>query len=185
MSTPGGTDRPAFDPRHDAIYQRGYQAGDSQAAQPAAAPVGTSRGGAVRGNAARIGPPPAGPSSPTAAVFAGTGTADEIGDLDPLGFDSDVFHDELERPRWNPFIALLWVLALVLVGGATALQLSSATFGFANYSYSGTGPMPFGMLVQQVAYSVAPSALTAGLIILAGLLFWHAAAWRARRRITG
>jgi hypothetical protein len=38
------------------------------------------------------------------------------------------------------------------------------------------------MLIQQLGYSVAPSVLTAGLIIVAGLLFWHAAAWRARRR---
>ena len=78
MSTPGGTDRPAFDPRHDAIYQRGYQAGDSQTAQPGAAPAGTSRAGA-----SRIGDPPAGPGSSGAAAFGGTGAADEIGDLDP------------------------------------------------------------------------------------------------------
>ncbi|ANP71164.1 hypothetical protein [Cryobacterium arcticum] len=180
MSTPGGTDRPAFDPRHDAIYQRGYQAGDSPAAQPGAAPAGTSRAAA-----ARIGPPPTGPSSPTAAAFAGTVAADEIGDLDPLGFDSDGFHDELERPRWNPFIALLWVLGVALAGGGAALLWQTVGNMFRNNSYSGNGEPPVSFILQQFSYLVAPPLISAGLIILAGLLFWHAAAWRARRRITG
>jgi len=186
VSTPGGTDRPAFDPRHDAIYQRGYQAGDSQAAQPGAAQAGTSRGSAVRGSAARIGDPPAGPGTPAAAASAGTGAADEIGDLDPLGFDSDVFHDELERTRWNPFIALLWVLGVVLPTGGITLQWQAVNNMFGSSSSDGTGDAPMSVVLQQFSYLVAPSVITGGLFILAGLLFWHAAAWRARRRgVTG
>jgi hypothetical protein len=40
------------------------------------------------------------------------------------------------------------------------------------------------MVAQQLSYSISPSILTTGLIVIAGLLFWHAAAWRARRRPT-
>ena len=180
MSTPGGTDRPAFDPRHDAIYQRGYQAGDSQTAQPGAAPAGTSRGRTTRGGSARIGDPPAGPGSPAVAAFAGA--PDEIGDLDPLGFDSDVFHDEPERQRWNPFITLLWVIGVVLPAGGFTLQWHAVSNMFRSSSYSGTGDPPLDMVLQQFSYLVAPPLITAGLIIVAGLLFWHAASWRARRR---
>jgi hypothetical protein len=180
VSTPGGTDRPAFDPRHDAIYQRGYQAGDSQTAQPGAAPAGTSRAGA-----SRIGDPPAGPGSSGAAAFGGTGAADEIGDLDPMGLDTDVFPDELERVRWNPFIALLWVLGVVLPAGGMTLQWYAVNNMFGTSSYDGTGDAPMSVVLQQFSYLVAPSLISAGLITLAGLLFWHAAAWRARRRISG
>ncbi|TFC05157.1 hypothetical protein E3O42_03895 [Cryobacterium adonitolivorans] len=160
MTEPGGTgaDRPAFDPRHDARFQRGYQPGD--------APRPPER-------RELIGPPPANPD--TAAAGPGD-------DLDTLAFDGDTFHDELERSSWNPFITLLWAGGVLFVVVAVTLQWQGATYSFTNFSYAGSGPVPFGMLVQQLSYTIAPPMQIAGLLTLSGLLFWHAWAWRARRR---
>lgn len=164
--------RPVFDPRHDAIYQRGYQPGDA-----VPAPVTVPGPEPVR--AGPIGPPletrSAGnePDSPVAVP---------LDEFDTLLFDGDDFSDVPVRSRWNPFIAVLWALAALLTGGAGTLQWQAATMTFSNYSYAGSGPLPFGMLIQQVSYSASPSALTAGLLTMAGLLFWHAWAWRVRRQ---
>ncbi|WP_104162973.1 hypothetical protein [Cryobacterium sp. N22] len=166
MTEPGGTGRPAFDPRHDARFQRGYQPGD--ASRPPARPP--ARPGL-------IGKPPANPAATAAA-----GADDALDDLDTLAFDGDTFQDELEGPRWNPFIVLLWVLGVVFTVAAVTLQAQAATYSFAGYSYNGNGPLPFGMLIQQLSYSIAPSVLTVGVATLSGLLFWHAWVWRNRRR---
>jgi len=163
--------RPVFDPRHDAIYQRGYQPGDAVPAPmtaPGPEPVRTGL----------IGQPPQERSAGTEPDSLGDGPRDEF---DALLFDGEDFSDEPVSSRRNPFIAVLWALAALLIGGAVTLQWQAATMTFANYSYDGTGPLPFGMMIQQVSYSVSPSALTAGLLIAAALLFWHAWAWRARR----
>ena len=167
MSTAGGADRPAFDPRHDARFQRGYQPGDAAQANP---------------RATGAGPGPAAAPLPTRAPAGTAGTADAPGDFDALVFDADTFQDEPEPARRNPFITLLWVIGVLFIVGALTLQWQSATYSFASYSYSGNGPVPLGMLIQQVTYLVAPSMLTAGLVTVTGLLFWHAFAWRARSR---
>lgn len=161
MTGPGGPDRPVFDPRHDARFQRGYQPGD--------APSDPARPGL-------IGAPPASPVAATA------GSDDALDDFDALAFDGDVFQDELESSRFNPFIALLWVLAIVLPAGGMALQWQAVRGMFGNNSYSGSGEPPVSFVLQQFSYLVAPPLISAGIVILGGLLFWHAAAWRARRR---
>jgi len=160
MTGPGGPDRPTFDPRHDARFQRGYQPGDATSAP--------ARPGL-------IGAPPASPDAATA-------DPDEPLDFDTLAFDGDVFQDELESSRFNPFIALLWVLAIALPAGGMALQWQAVSGMYRNNSYSGNGEPPVSFVLQQFSYLVAPPLISAGIVILGGLLFWHAAAWRARRR---
>jgi hypothetical protein len=186
VSVPGGTERPAFDPRHDARFQRGYRPGDGsddtdgeatpvrrvRASRPATAAAPRAREGVTVVPHAAADPAPEPPGA----------DVDDPDDLDELSFDANAFLDEPEPSRWNPFIALLWVLGPAFVLPAIAVQYLSATFSYSSISYNGSGPMPFGMLIQQLGYAVAPSLLTAGLVIIAGLLFWHAAAWRARRR---
>lgn len=163
MSGPGESERTPIDPRHDAIYQRGYQPGQSAPATarrsltvpPAAvAPVDTGR--------------PAGEVS------------DGIRDFDSLVMDSEGFQDELPRSGFNPFIVILWVIAVLFIGASGTLQWRALT-GSYSFSYSGTGPMPIDMVIQQLSYTISPSILTIGLITIAGLLFWHAHTWRARR----
>jgi hypothetical protein len=168
VSTAGGADRPAFDPRHDARYQRGYQPGDATTPAPLPAPPRTPRSAA--------------PATPAPAVPPAAADAEDPDGFDALVFDADAFQDEPELSRRNPFIALLWLVVVVFIGGAVTLQLQSATLAYSNTFYDGNGPVPFSMLLQQVSYSVASPMLISGLITLAGLLFWHAWVWRARTR---
>ncbi|MET0956506.1 MAG: hypothetical protein ABWY68_11195 [Cryobacterium sp.] len=160
MTGQGDTDRPAIDPRHDAIYQRGYQPGDSAPAprQPL------------------IVPPPAGTSA--AARHPADESIDDLADLTLADTD---FQDEYEPSRWNPYIALLWLLGVLLPTGGLALQWQAVSGMFQNNSWSGTGAPPFSMVIQQFSYVASPSLITAGFLIMAGLLFWHAVAWRAKR----
>jgi hypothetical protein len=184
VTGPGGA--PDFDPRHDARFQRGYRPGEggdpttpavrSRAARPAAAAPLSSAGAP-----APVGQPAAADPAATAQPDGFDGLDDPDG-LDELAFDPDAFQDELEPSRWNPFIALLWVLGPLFVVLAAAGQYWAGSLQYSNYSYSGTDPAPWQMLVPQLAYAISPSILTTGLVIIAGLLFWHAAAWRARRR---
>jgi hypothetical protein len=159
VTGPGGTDadRPAFDPRHDARFQRGYQPGDAP------------------DRPRLIGTPPA-------STVAEAAEDDTVVDFDTLAFDGEVFQDELESSRWNPFIALLWVLAIVLPAGGMVLQWQAVSGMYRNNSFSGAGEPPVSLVLQQFSYLVAPPLISAGIVILGGLLFWHAAAWRTRRR---
>jgi len=160
MTGPGGTDRPVFDPRHDARFQRGYQPGDAPGAPDRPGLIGT-------------------PPASTVAAAAGE---DSVVDFDALAFDGDVFQDELESSRWNPFIVVLWAASILLIAAALTLQWQAATNAFGNYSYTGSGPLPVEMIIQQLSYSIAPAVLIAGFATMSGLMFWHAAAWRTRRR---
>ncbi|MBX0301688.1 hypothetical protein K2F54_17095 [Cryobacterium sp. 1639] len=170
MSGPGGTEGPTFDPRHDPRFQRGYRPGDAlpDRGTPAASATPTT------------------PAAPVADQPVTNTDVDATDDFDTLLFDGDTFADEPESSRWNPFITLLWVLGVVLPTGGITLQWQAVNNMFGSSSYDGTGDAPMSVVMQQFSYLVAPSLITAGLFILAGLLFWHAAAWRARRRgVTG
>ena len=166
MTEPGGNSageagKPEFDPRHDARFQRGYQPGD--AARPPARP-------------GLIGAPPATPAT------AAAGPGDAVDDFDTVAFDGEAFTDELESSRWNPFITLLWVIGVVLPAGGMLLQWQAVGGMFRSTSYSGNGEPPVSVVLQQFSYLVAPPLISGGIVILGGLLFWHAWVWRARRR---
>lgn len=184
MTGAGETDRPAFDPRHDARFQRGYQPGDGDSAVPARRSRAVDPPAAAPSRTAL--PAPGSPrEGGGAGVRAEPLESAQVDDLDTLAaFDSDGFQDELEPSRWNPFIALLWVVGVVSVVGSVVLLYQSATFSY-TASYGGNGPIPFGLLLQQISFSLSAPLLISGLLILAGLLFWHAWAWRARRRPAG
>ena len=139
-------DRPAFDPRHDAIYQRGYRPGDNR---------------------------------PSNQIPADSYPAEPADEADALL--AELLTVEPEPSSRNPFIGVLWVIGVFFIGSSIALQTVAIGGMNAGYSYSGNGPLPLGMIIQQLSYSVIPSVLTAGLLIVAGLLFWHATTWRARR----
>ena len=79
------------------------------------------------------------------------------------------------RTGFNPFIAILWILAATLVVGGI--------WGFAN-AFSATGPtsssgtVPLGFMLV----SFAPQAVLSGTLAIMFLLFWHAAQWQRARR---
>jgi len=157
-----GATPPEFDPRHDAIFQRGYRPGH---------PAGSSR---APERPELVGAPP---TSPAAAPV----DFDEmLGGVPGPAADGDDISEEPEDPAGNPFIALLWVLAVVLPAGGMVLQWQAVSGMFRNNGYSGNEP-PVSLVLQQFSYLVAPPLISAGIVILGGLLFWHAWAWRARR----
>lgn len=74
--------------------------------------------------------------------------------------------------RANPFIAVLWALALALIAAGTWVFTANA-FNPATFY----GPTPASFLV----IGFAPQAIFAGLATTVGLLFWHAWQWQRRR----
>ncbi|SER20327.1 hypothetical protein [Arthrobacter sp. OV608] len=71
----------------------------------------------------------------------------------------------------NPFIAVLWVLAIALLGGGI---LAFLTANFTIGPSSGAMPLSF------VIFTFAPHAVLSGIIAIIGLLFWHAHQWQRR-----
>lgn len=71
----------------------------------------------------------------------------------------------------NPFIAVLWLLAAVLVVGGISV-LSTVTFN--------PGPMGGPPAVSFLMMTFAPHALLVGVVVVLCLLFWHAWQWQRR-----
>ncbi|KGJ72241.1 hypothetical protein GY21_16685 [Cryobacterium roopkundense] len=188
---------PVFDPRHDAVFQRGYEAGSTPGTRPTAAadapapareaPAAASA--SVPGH--RAGSAPSG--GPSARTEADT-LRQNLADLNvaeeqapPLAELADTHLQEAalvppRKPsRFNPFILALWVLGPALFLGGSWLQVQAATRSY-NSNFSGTAEMPFDMVIQQFLWSLTPAMVAAGITTMLGLLFWHAWHWRAARR---
>jgi hypothetical protein len=76
-------------------------------------------------------------------------------------------------PAFNPFIAVLWLLTTLLIGGGAWIFLNADSM----VGPSAGGGMPTSFLI----FTFAPYALFAGLAALISLLFWHALQWQRRR----
>jgi hypothetical protein len=74
---------------------------------------------------------------------------------------------------FNPFIAVLWLLTILLIGGGAWVFLNADSM----VGPSAGGGMPTSFLI----FTFAPYMLFAGLAALISLLFWHALQWRRRR----
>jgi hypothetical protein len=75
-------------------------------------------------------------------------------------------------PAVNPFIAALWLLAIVLIGGGTLIFINANSM---------VGPTTSGMPASFLMFTFAPYAIVAGLAAAICLLFWHAFQWQRRR----
>lgn len=152
-----------IDPRYPAAFQRGYQGGDAHISRRATEPVAPGS----------VAPGPDAPGSVAPDPAAERASTPEPAAAEVTGRD-DI--DERE-PRANPFIVLLWVLSLALsVGGIRLIIWAQNPAG---YGYSGVD-FPFEVIVMQTVYVAGGPVVTAGLLGIIGLLFWHAAAWRRR-----
>ena len=79
------------------------------------------------------------------------------------------------RTGFNPFIAILWILAAILVVGGIWVF----TNAFSNTGpTSSSGSIPLGF----VLINFAPQAVLAGTLAMICLLFWHAVQWQRARR---
>lgn len=175
-------DEPRFDPRHDPIFQRGYQpdAGtvpearhpQSPQSDPAHTPGlnGVQRGtDAVRVHAAAplsaAGPVPA--AEPSEGAGPGGDSATQ-GDGAPIG----------EDPR-NPYFLALWIMAVTFVVAGVALEWRSVAL--ADYGYSSQGQVSIEAIIQQLTWVIAPILITVGLGTIVALLFWQAIHWTSPR----
>ena len=75
-------------------------------------------------------------------------------------------------PAFNPFIAALWLLTALLIGGGAWIFTNADTF---------VGPGSGGMPAQFLVFTFAPYMVFAGLAALISLLLWHALQWQRRR----
>ncbi|WP_461188867.1 hypothetical protein [Arthrobacter sp. Z4-13] len=75
-------------------------------------------------------------------------------------------------PAVNPFIVVLWLLAILLIGGGALIFLNANSM---------VGPTTSGMPASFLMFTFAPYAIVAGLAAVIGLLFWHAFQWQRRR----
>lgn len=71
----------------------------------------------------------------------------------------------------NPFIVVLWLLAVGLIAGGLAALLG--------------GPMSVGMAdratFEYLVFAFAPQGISGGIAVCLALLFWHAWQWQRRR----
>ncbi|UUL76544.1 hypothetical protein NG819_01600 [Pseudarthrobacter sp. Fe7] len=96
---------------------------------------------------------------------------DRDGNPVPPGLE-DPRHTGTER-SWtapNPFIVVLWLLAVGLIAGGLAALLG--------------GPMSVGMAdrasFEYLVFAFAPQGISGGAAVLLALLFWHAWRWQSR-----
>lgn len=171
----------SLDPRYDPMFQRGYQG----------APPGSAAARPPRPVHQSARPVP--PAADAQRRESNPGQVPESPGLEPLGpapsaspqsrpvVTTEIFGEgagPVRRLRIpNPFIILLWLIGpgLIVVGiNSTLLAFSERTFGPITSSEE--------MALQQLAWTLSPSAVTVGLGIIAGLVFWHAAGWRRARQ---
>ena len=159
-----------FDPRFDPAFQRGYE-GVVDAPAPAARPTTaaprraaqpepvTAQAPAAERTMIEL-PAPTDDRSPSPAPRA----------VQPLAADEDA------PPRTNPFIIVLIVLSVALVGGGLYLVVKMRDL-FADTQSS----TDFDFVTLQVLIGVAPIAIGLGIATAIGVLFIYAIRWgRAR-----
>lgn len=73
----------------------------------------------------------------------------------------------------NPFIVVLWLLAILLIGGGVLIFVNANSL---------VGPSTSGMPASFLMLTFAPYAMAVGLAAAICLLFWHAFQWQRRRR---
>ncbi len=159
-----------FDPRHDPIYQRGYEQSAGQA------PVARQPEG-------RLGPAaqPASPSVPQSVAQPG---ATDAGDgqalaADPTFGGGGELPAEAESVR-NPYFLALWIVSIVFILAGVALEWRSVVL--ADYGYSSPGTVTLEAVIQQLTWTIAPIMIGVGALTIVALLFWQGMHWRPSRR---
>ncbi|TLM87993.1 hypothetical protein [Pseudarthrobacter sp. NamE5] len=71
----------------------------------------------------------------------------------------------------NPFIAALWLLAALLIGGGGWIFINADLM---------VGPAANGMPAPFLLFTLAPYLMFAGFAALISLLLWHALQWQRR-----
>jgi len=171
---------PALDPRYDPVYQRGFASSASPARIRAVeTPKQDRPAPAQRPEQHRAAPlRPSDEERPDPFVVPpATGSAD---DAEPEETEPDQREDAPSglTLRGNPWVAALWVVAVLL--------LTAGFFGTWRSQSIYVGATPINdmneIVTFQVLQTLSPSLVLVGLLVLGGLFFLHAVSWRARRR---
>jgi hypothetical protein len=154
-----------FDPRFNPAFQRGFDVSTDRVRRANVTPSLTAED-VMYGRSARpdfAAPPPPPPEE----------TEDQV--TPPVEVPSPVS----PRDRHNPFLWTLWLLGVGFAGGGIALLIGPIRMMYSNsFNLEQSN-----VAVLQVLYVASPALITVGLGTISGLLFWHAAAWKARRRL--
>lgn len=82
--------------------------------------------------------------------------------------------EDVEVPRRNPWLVVLWTLAVVFTaGGAAALYHSTLALSSPNLDNTVTF-----YVIPQLLQAIAPWLVGVGLATLSGVVFVHAVQWR-------
>ncbi|GAB3039743.1 hypothetical protein GCM10027052_20200 [Parafrigoribacterium mesophilum] len=158
-----------FDPRFNPAFQRGFDVSAEQARRASATPSLTPED-VMYGRSARpdfTAPPPPPPSADGTPAAA-------------MDVRVAVLPQEPRDDRHNPFVWALWVLGVVLIGGSIGVMAGPMRILFSGNNSVASDPGA--LALAQFLYVACPALITVGLATVSGLLFWHAAAWKARRR---
>jgi hypothetical protein len=154
---------PRFDPRHDPLFQRGYD--------PAVPRVSTQP----------VAAQPAGTEHVAAPPIAARPGSTQPGSTHPGSTEPDSTEPDSVQPvgprRVNPYIRALWIVGIgLVVGGLALVWQATSNNAYNNYS---ADDVTLAMLLQQLAWVVIPVMLTVGTATIVALVFWEAAHWRA------
>jgi hypothetical protein len=168
---------PAIDPRYDPAFQRGFagsahariRAVDSPREQPRPEPRAQPRQSVQRPAAEE-------PGDPFVVPPARPPVADPLDAVDAAPGDSPARPSGLKL-RGNPWVAGLWVVGVLLVTAGFLGTWRSQSI------YVGATPVDdmSEIVTMEVLDLLSPPLLLVGLLVLAGVLFLHAIAWRSRR----
>lgn len=177
---------PAFDPRYDPAFQRGYRSQPGErtptrvrVATPAAPPEPREERPAVHvGDSVSAGSASSGPVASVAAEAPWPAAPPQQAER-PAATVSGIVGQLDLSPRRNPAILALWIVA----GGFVALGIVVYSIAV-SLSYTGeTSNSDIGVLViTQIGWMLAGPLVTVGLATMVALLFLTALAGRGRRQ---
>jgi hypothetical protein len=174
---------PTFDDRYDPAFQRGFAGAPSRihAVAPPKQDSADRPIAAPRREAAR---PPAAGTGRDAEAYDPFAVPSARAEVDDDAESPDAKREDAEETRrgglvlrGNPWVATLWVVAVLL--------LTAGFFGTwrSQSIYVGASPITDmnEIVTFQILQLLSPSLVLVGLLVLGGLLFLHAVSWRARR----
>jgi hypothetical protein len=184
MAADDGAHR-GFDPRYDAVFQRGFRGEVHASARPrssapssdAVRPKLASRAKQVEHVTAPA--PDAGlvrDSAPTQDVRltrdARSVRADETDDATIMGGDVDgeAIAPTAPPARLNPYVVALWIIGIGLLAAGAGLEMW-AQLRIGAVSFNSVDGVPLDFVLRNVSASIAPPLITVGLATIVGLLF--------------
>lgn len=187
---------PRFDPRHDPVFQRGYDPAASVRPSVPVRPARASRRSERPGSTHPTHPSPPNRDLSTLPSDGnvlksrfGEESGQDSGSVEAQATDAaghapqtpGVDLGSATEARRNPFIVALWIFAVVFSVGGVVLQWQASISSY-NRSFN-ADEIPTEVIIQQLVWTITPTMISVGAMTLVGLVFWHAVTWRAARSV--